>query len=230
MEKVHTPKRVAAQPGQRGKIALIAAGCAAAVLLAAYLGLCAWVGGSPNILKGVSVAGVPVGGLTREQALETLEDNLGQVSSVALPLEYGPWEGEITAAADRERLRQLGDIVTANLHAMTRGQARLTAVDFYDPEMKEIDIPLSPQLSPQQNAAKYYKDYARAKSAQEHPGSKGKRSQILLSLGQGPIFIQMIQRGDIAVEIFHIGVVYSLSSPDRFGHFFNQPSGCRSCK
>ena len=101
MEKVHTPKRVAAQPGQRGKIALIAAGCAAAVLLAAYLGLCAWVGGSPNILKGVSVAGVPVGGLTREQALETLEDNLGQVSSVTLPLEYGPWEGEITAAAVR---------------------------------------------------------------------------------------------------------------------------------
>ena len=101
MEEVHTPKRVAAQPGQRRKIALIAAGCAAAVLLAAYLGLCAWVGGSPNILKGVSVAGVPVGGLTREQALETLEDNLGQVSSVALPLEYGPWEGEITAAAVR---------------------------------------------------------------------------------------------------------------------------------
>ena len=73
---------------------------------------------------------------------------------------------EITAAADRERLRQLGDIVTANLHTMTRGQARLTAVDFYDPEMKEIDIPLSPQLSPQQNAAKFYKDYNRAKTAQ----------------------------------------------------------------
>ena len=101
MEEVHTPKRVAVQPGRRRKGVLIAAGCAAAVLLAAYLGLCAWVGGSPNILKGVSVAGVPVGGLTREQALETLEDNLGQVSSVALPLEYGPWEGEITAAAVR---------------------------------------------------------------------------------------------------------------------------------
>ena len=68
MEEVHTPKRVAAQPGRRRKIALIAAGCAVAVLLAAYLGLCAWVGGSPNILKGVSVAGVPVGGLTRGPA------------------------------------------------------------------------------------------------------------------------------------------------------------------
>ena len=74
---------------------------------------------------------------------------------------------ELAATLDRERLRQLGDIVTANLHAICRGQVRLTAVDFYDPEMKEIDIPLSPQISPQQNAAKFYKDYNRAKTAEK---------------------------------------------------------------
>ena len=74
---------------------------------------------------------------------------------------------ELTATYDRERLRQLGDIVTANLHAIRRGQARLTAVDFYDPDMREIDIPLSPQISPQQNAAKFYKDYNRAKTAEK---------------------------------------------------------------
>ena len=74
---------------------------------------------------------------------------------------------ELTATYDRERLRQLGDIVTANLHAIRRGQARLTVVDFYDPDMREIDIPLSPQISPQQNAAKFYKDYNRAKTAEK---------------------------------------------------------------
>ena len=74
---------------------------------------------------------------------------------------------ELAATRDRERLRQLGDIVTANLHAIRRGQPRLTAVDFYDPEMAEIDIPLSPQLSPQQNAARFYKDYAKAKHAEK---------------------------------------------------------------
>ena len=74
---------------------------------------------------------------------------------------------ELTATYDRERLRQLGDIVTANIHAIQRGQARLTAVDFYDPEMKPIDIPLSVQLSPQQNAAKFYKDYTKAKNAEK---------------------------------------------------------------
>ena len=74
---------------------------------------------------------------------------------------------ELEATFDREHLRRLGDIVTANLHAISRGQTRLTAVDFYDPEMKEIDIPLNPAISPQQNAAKFYKDYQKAKTAEK---------------------------------------------------------------
>ncbi len=40
-------------------------------------------------------------------------------------------------------------------------------MDFYDPEGKEIDIRLDPLLTPQQNAAKYYKDYNKAKTAEE---------------------------------------------------------------
>ena len=73
---------------------------------------------------------------------------------------------ELEATKDREHLRRLGDIVTANLYAIDRGQTRLKAVDFYDPEMREIEIPLNPAISPQQNAAKYYKDYTRAKHAE----------------------------------------------------------------
>ena len=76
-------------------------------------------------------------------------------------------EKELTATYDRERLRQLGDIVTANLHRITRGQTMLEAEDFYDEEMKLTQIPLSPLLSPQQNAAKFYKDYTRMKNAEK---------------------------------------------------------------
>jgi len=76
-------------------------------------------------------------------------------------------EKELTATYDRERLRQLGDIVTANLHRITKGQTILQAEDFYDEEMKTVDIALSPLLSPQQNAAKYYKDYTRMKNAEK---------------------------------------------------------------
>ena len=75
---------------------------------------------------------------------------------------------ELEATYDRDRLRQLGDIVTANLHQIERGQVRLSAVDFYDPEMKSIDIPLNPAISPQANAAKFYKDYTKAKNAEKY--------------------------------------------------------------
>ena len=76
-------------------------------------------------------------------------------------------EKELTATYDRERLRQLGDILTANLHKVQKGQTKVQAEDFYDENMAIIEIPLSPLLSPQQNAAKFYKDYARMKTAEK---------------------------------------------------------------
>ena len=76
-------------------------------------------------------------------------------------------EKELTATYDRERLRQLGDILTANIHKIVKGQTLVEVEDFYDEEMKLIQVPLSPLLSPQQNAAKFYKDYARMKTAEK---------------------------------------------------------------
>ena len=76
-------------------------------------------------------------------------------------------EKELAETYDRERLRQLGDIVTANIGRIRKGQTVLQAEDFYDEEMKMIDIPISPILSPQQNAAKFYKDYTRMKNAEK---------------------------------------------------------------
>ena len=76
-------------------------------------------------------------------------------------------EKELEETYGRERLRQLGDIVTANLHKIVKGRTVLQAEDFYDEEMKVIDIPISPILSPQQNAAKFYKDYTRMKNAEK---------------------------------------------------------------
>ena len=76
-------------------------------------------------------------------------------------------EKERLESLERERLRQLGDILTANLHRIQKGQTKVVVEDFYDENMAEIEVPLSPVLSPQQNAAKYYKDYARMKTAEK---------------------------------------------------------------
>jgi len=76
-------------------------------------------------------------------------------------------EKELAATFDRERLRQLGDIVTANIHRIVKGQTTLRCEDFYDENMGSIDIPISALLSPQQNAAKFYKDYTKLKNAEK---------------------------------------------------------------
>jgi predicted ribosome quality control (RQC) complex YloA/Tae2 family protein len=66
----------------------------------------------------------------------------------------------------RERLRELGDILKANLHRVEKGMTVLVAEDFYSGAGGEVEIKLDPKLSPQQNAAKYYRDYAKAKTAE----------------------------------------------------------------
>ena len=75
---------------------------------------------------------------------------------------------ELLNTENMEWLRECGDIVTANIYAMKKGQRELTAEDFYREDGGSRTIPLDPLKSPQQNAAKYYKDYARAKSAATH--------------------------------------------------------------
>ena len=99
----------------------------------------------------------------KSQAVRKTVTNLCQRLTRKLAVQ----EKELAEAKDRERLRQLGDIVTANLHRAVKGQKVLEAEDFYDEKMPVISIPLSPLLSPQQNAAKFYKDYARKKNAEK---------------------------------------------------------------
>jgi predicted ribosome quality control (RQC) complex YloA/Tae2 family protein len=76
-------------------------------------------------------------------------------------------EADLRQASDRERLRQFGDIITTNFYQMHKGQSVLRAQNYYDPDGAEVEIPLDPLLTPQQNAAKYYKDYKKAQKAEE---------------------------------------------------------------
>ncbi len=76
-------------------------------------------------------------------------------------------EKEYAATQDRDKLRIQGDLITANLYRMERGQARLECENYYEAGAPTA-IPLDPLLTPQQNAAKYYKRYAKAKTAEKY--------------------------------------------------------------
>ena len=76
-------------------------------------------------------------------------------------------EKEYAATQDRDKLRIQGDLITANLYRMERGQSRLECENYYEAGAP-ASIPLDPLLTPQQNAAKYYKRYAKAKTAEKY--------------------------------------------------------------
>ena len=77
-------------------------------------------------------------------------------------------EKELAACLDRDHLRICGELITANLYRMERGQSRLTAQNYYDENCADMDIPLDVRLSPQENAARYFKQYAKAKTAEKY--------------------------------------------------------------
>ena len=75
---------------------------------------------------------------------------------------------EFAKCRDRDQLRISGELITANLYRMERGQSRLTAQNYYDENCADVDIPLDVRLSPQENAARYFKQYAKAKTAEKY--------------------------------------------------------------
>ena len=79
----------------------------------------------------------------------------------------GQLEKDYAETQNRDQLRIYGDLITANLWRMERGPASFTTENYYD-ENKPVTIQLDPLLTPQQNAAKYYKRYAKAKAAESH--------------------------------------------------------------
>ena len=77
-------------------------------------------------------------------------------------------EKDYAATQERDALRLSGDLITANLYRMERGASKLTCQNYYDENLADITIPLDPLLTPQQNAAKYYKRYTKAKTAEKY--------------------------------------------------------------
>ncbi len=74
---------------------------------------------------------------------------------------------ELKKCMDREGLRIKGDLVQANLYRIQRGAACVVVENFYEEGSPKLVIELDPSISPAQNAQKFYKAYAKAKTAQQ---------------------------------------------------------------
>ena len=73
---------------------------------------------------------------------------------------------DLKRCENRETLRIYGELLKANLYRLENGATFAEVENYYD-EMKPVRIPLNPALSPQKNAAKYFKDYKKTYTAEQ---------------------------------------------------------------
>ena len=76
-------------------------------------------------------------------------------------------EKEYAQTQNREQYRINGELLTANFYRMERGMSRVMVENYYEENCPQVEIPLDMRLSPQENAARYFKQYTKAKTAEK---------------------------------------------------------------
>lgn len=74
-------------------------------------------------------------------------------------------EDTLVEAKDAEKYRVLGELLTAYMHQMKRGDTSIELINFYDDEQATVTIELDPQLTPSDNAQRYFRRYTKHKNS-----------------------------------------------------------------
>ena len=74
---------------------------------------------------------------------------------------------QLLDSAGREKFKQFGELITANIYQIKDGVSEITVMNYFDESYPEIKIKLTPELSPSQNAQKYFAKYNKAKTTEE---------------------------------------------------------------
>ncbi|MCZ8520212.1 MULTISPECIES: Rqc2 family fibronectin-binding protein [Paenibacillus] len=68
-------------------------------------------------------------------------------------------------ARDADRFRILGELLTASMHLLRKGEKKIEVVNYYDEEQRPVTIELDPLLTPSENAQRYFKKYTKSKNS-----------------------------------------------------------------
>ena len=88
---------------------------------------------------------------------------------------------EIRRANEGLKLKNFGDIITANIYLLKRGDTKVKLWDYSMETPEEKEVVLDSKLSPSQNAQRYYKKYNKSKKAIEYLTEQLKNDEIELS-------------------------------------------------
>jgi predicted ribosome quality control (RQC) complex YloA/Tae2 family protein len=83
-------------------------------------------------------------------------------------------ENQLAETRDMEKFRIYGELITAYMFKIKQGDKFVTVDNFYENPPLSVTIPLNPEITPAQNAQRYFKKYNKLKSTLNH-------SQIFLN-------------------------------------------------
>lgn len=69
---------------------------------------------------------------------------------------------------ERDKYKIYGDLITANIYRIKYGMSSIAVENYYSEQGEQIDIPLKEDISPAQNAQRYYKKYTKAKTTEQY--------------------------------------------------------------
>lgn len=74
---------------------------------------------------------------------------------------------ELEKCKDKDHLKLMGDLISANIYRINKGDESVLLENFYDENCPVIEIKLDKSLTPAKNAQKYYSEYRKAGTAEE---------------------------------------------------------------
>lgn len=74
---------------------------------------------------------------------------------------------ELKTSKGRQELKIKGDLLSANIYRVAKGDLFARVENFYEQELPEVEIALDPMLTPQQNVQRYYQEYRKAATAED---------------------------------------------------------------
>jgi len=74
-------------------------------------------------------------------------------------------EETLAIAKDADKYKVLGELLTAYMHQINRGDSAVELINFYDEEQRAVTIELDPQLSPSENAQRYFRRYTKHRNS-----------------------------------------------------------------
>lgn len=101
--------------------------------------------------------------------------------------------------ADREKLKLYGELITANIYCIPASSKKASLLNYYSENNEYVDIPMDENLLPQENAQKYFKKYAKAKSTWTYTSRQLEETRQELDYLES--VLQLLENCDSPVEM-----------------------------